>query len=157
MGKNEPFIKWAAVIAAVLVFALAAVRFDSCRGADGYGAALHLNWGFELPREGSCQEVFHADSSDGFHGDGLRCHIYACAGTRLGSMYGWLAEDRETIFHDSMSGAAEDWLEQLNVPAEWRPRCDDCLYWYQKQEDNSELLVFWDEGRETLCILESFL
>ncbi|MBE7004531.1 MAG: hypothetical protein E7425_09670 [Ruminococcaceae bacterium] len=149
--------KWVAVIAASLCLLAAAALFGAHRGDGGYGAVLRMNWGFQLPLRGSCDEAYQAYLGYGSHGDGLRYHVYACRNTHLSSMYGWLAEDRATVFHDSMRAAADDWLGQMDVAEQWRPRCEDCLFLYQTHADNSELLVFWNKDAETLYVLESFL
>lgn len=146
--------KWLPALV-VLGFTLAAV---SClRAGGGYGAVLKANWGFVLPRRGQCTEVYSADSGASPHGDGLRYHVYSCRDTHIESMYAWLPDEHATIYHDSFHAAADDWLGQLNVPAERRPVCSGCVYHYQSQDDHSELIVFWDEGRQMLYVLESFL
>lgn len=149
-------VKWAIILALCCAAAIAAAAAGRSFGS-GYGAILRANWGFDLPRRGACAEVYAADSGESFHGDGLRYHVYSCRDTHLESLYAWLPDEHATIYHDSFRAAAEDWLEQLGVPDEQRPAYADCYYWYQSQEDNSELIVFWDKGRETLYVLESFL
>ncbi|MBO5130213.1 MAG: hypothetical protein J6B95_07710 [Oscillospiraceae bacterium] len=45
-----------------------------------------------------------------------------------------------TVFGESYSEAAEEWLAGIDVEDEWHPDYEDCLYWYRSQEDNSQLL-----------------
>ena len=48
-------------------------------------------------------------------------------------------------------------ISALEVPAEYRPACSDCLFWYAFQEDNSEILLLWDKENRTLHLVEFFL
>ena len=61
-----------------------------------------------------------------------------------------------TVFGESYSEAAENWLAEICVEDEWHPDYENCLYWYRSQEDNSQLLIFWDREKNLLYILESF-
>lgn len=149
--------KWIFVLAAVLCLAGAAAAFSSYRDYGGYDLALKANWGFQLPRRGRCAELYQAYYGGGFHGDGFRYHVYECRNTHLSSMYAWLPDERATIFHDSFSEAAKDWLDRLDCPAQWLPDYDSCEYYYLSHKDNSELIVFWDKDAERLFVLESFL
>ena len=72
-------------------------------------------------------------------------------------MFAWASVDRETIYYDSLTQAAETWLDEIEVPAEYRPDYDNCSNWYRAKEDNSEILFFWDAERNLLYCLESFL
>ena len=75
-------------------------------------------------------------------------------GPEVGGDFGPYAQtERLDLYRE----AAEAWLDEIQVPAGDRPDYDGCLYWYRAQEDNSELLVFWDAEQNRLYFLESFL
>ena len=73
------------------------------------------------------------------------------------AMLAWSSQERATIFHSSLREAAEAWLEEIGVPQEERPEHENCLHWYDAQEDNSEIIMFWDAELDCLYVLESFL
>ena len=75
----------------------------------------------------------------------------------IDQMFAWGSVDRETLYYDSFTQAAEAWLDQIEVPSEYRPDYDNCSNWYRAKEDNSEILFFWDAKRNLLYCLESFL
>ena len=68
-----------------------------------------------------------------------------------------MSEEKATIFCSSFSEAATSWLKEIDVPAEYYPDYTKCLYWYQVQEDNSELIICWDKDTKSLYIIESFM
>ena len=72
-------------------------------------------------------------------------------------MFSWESAEQKTIFHDSFSEAADDWLDSIDVPTKERPDYEKCTYWYQKHDDNSEIIVFWDKAQKKIYIAESFL
>ena len=137
----------AILLAVLLIFA----------AKTGYSRVLEANWGISLPFRSLYTEIYENDAS-GFHGDGLRYHVYRYKyEDYIDLMFAWRSRENETIFHSSYSEAAETWLDELQVPAEERPDYAACAYWYKAQEDHSELIVFWDQERNRLYILESFL
>lgn len=123
-----------------------------------YSRVLRANWGFSLPFKALCFEVYEKDSGSSFHGDDIRYHVFSYKyEDSIDLMFAWIGREQETIFRSSYSEAAEQWLDDISVPEEYRPDYDNCWYWYHSQEDNSEIIVFWDEDVNCLYIVESFL
>ena len=138
--------RWGAwvLLAAVLLPALGLAR---CTAA-GYGDTVYRNWGVTLP--GGYQQVYAADTGASFHGDGLRYHVlHYPSGAALADLVDW----REA----GDTGGAVEVLDRLSVPASEWPDLSQCLLWYARQEDNSRIWLFWDEGAATVYIVEIFL
>lgn len=128
------------------------------RLVPGYASALRLNWGISLPILARPSLCYEADSGPSFLGDGIRYHVFSYRyEDPVSLMFAWGSVERETIYCDSYREAAEAWLDKIQVSAGDRPDYGGCLYWYRAQEDNSELLVFWDAEQNRLYFLESFL
>lgn len=123
-----------------------------------YSRVLNANWGISLPYKALCSEVYAKDSGASFHGDGIRYHVFSYKyEDYIDLMFAWSSNNNhKTLFHDSYSETAEEWLDELNVPDEWRPDYEKCYYWYKAQEDNSQLIIFWDNDANQLYIAEEF-
>ncbi len=123
-----------------------------------YARILKANWNFSLPSSSSYQEIYSQDSGASFLGDGIRYHIFSYKeASRIDEMVSWQTTEQSTRYYDSYSQAAEEWLNAIEVPLEERPNYGECSYWYQIQDDNSEMIVFWDKYQCRLSIVESFL
>jgi len=72
-------------------------------------------------------------------------------------MFDWNNAEEKTIFSFSYEDAVTEWLNSIDVPAEELPNYSECLYWYESQEDNSEIIVIWDSSKNRVYIAESFL
>ncbi|MBQ3257281.1 MAG: hypothetical protein IJA67_07700 [Oscillospiraceae bacterium] len=145
---------WILVIAILLIWKMGAVL----RLPPSYDDILQTNWGIALPRMAQLTEVYAADTGASFHGDGLRCHVYSYEyEEHVRMMAAWYPTEPETIFYPTVGAAAEAWLEELRVPKEWRPDYEKCCSWYASRSDNSELVLFWDNGAKLLYVIESIL
>lgn len=117
---------------------------------------IEANWGISLPREAVFSQMEASQTSPGFHGDGIRYHVFSYQQEEpVERMVGWADAQGRTRFHESYQQAAGEWLSQLSVASV--PPYDSCRYWYQCQEDGSELLFFWDVQGKKLYVVESFL
>jgi len=144
----------AAALAGILLLCAAA----GWLALSGYSRILEANWGFRLPIYARYREIYRKDSGPGFHGDGIRYHVFSYKYEDfIDTLFVWGSSDHSTRFHGSLSAAAEDWLDEIEVPEEWRPDYGRCHYRYRAQEDNSELIVFWDSEENRLYIVESFI
>ena len=145
---------WILVIAIILIWKMGAVL----RVPPSYGETMEANWGLALPWQAQLTEVYASDTGSSFHGDGIRCHVYAYEYEEyVRTMAAWYTMEPKTNFYPTAGDASEAWLEELNVPKEWRPDYDKCCSWYQSQSDNSELLIFWDNGAKLLYVIENML
>ena len=125
---------------------------------NDYSTTLNANWGFTLPSKSHYSEVYSKDSGASFHGDGIRYHIFSYKEViSISEMFDWSDTEEKTIFNSSYQDAVTEWLNSINVPAEELPNYSECLYWYESQDDNSEIIVLWDSSRNSIYIAESFL
>lgn len=123
-----------------------------------YSEVLRANWGFSLPGQARCAEVYEKDSGDSFHGDGIRYHVFSYRDRNpVDGMLAWSETEKKTIFDGSYQKAATKWLDKIGVPEEQRPDYAGCAFWYKAQEDNSEILVFRNQAENRLYIVESIL
>lgn len=148
--------KNAVLLAAVLLLAAAAVVTGILvlRRATDYDWVVRLNWGISLPRR--AELVYEADAGPSFHGDGIRYHVFSCTDPEpVEKMVCWGPEGFNR-YGESFTEAAESWLTEIEVPPEqWPGR--EAVFWYQRQDDGSELILFWEREKEKLSILEWFL
>ncbi len=123
-----------------------------------YSWAMDANWGISLPWKALCKEVYEQDSGASFHGDGIRYHVFSYRyEDYIDLMFAWSPVEKETIFHPSVSEAAEEWLDEIEVPTEKRPDYAACSSWHTSKRDNSEIIIFWDSEQNLLYVVEHFL
>ena len=92
------------------------------RVMSDYNRALNANWGFKVPWQSKYSESYKTDSGPSFHGDGLRYHVYSYKYEDfIDLMFAWAPVERETNYYDSYSEAVTEWLDDLEVPEEYRP------------------------------------
>ena len=123
-----------------------------------YNTTLEVNWEITIPSEAQYSEIYRKDSGSSFHGDGIRYHVFSYEDqSYISAMLDWESEEQETIFYANYSDAVNGLLDAIEVPSEYRPYCSDCLFWYESQADNSEIIILWDKGNSTIYVVESFL
>lgn len=123
-----------------------------------YASVFEANWGIQLPVKALCRQIFATDTGPSFHGDGTRYHVFSYRyEDYIDLMIAWRYKENATLFYDSYSETAEKLLSNLQVPEELYPDYDNCFYCYRTQEDNSELLIFWNPECNRLYVLEQFL
>lgn len=125
---------------------------------SSYTLAIRLNWGISVPFLARTAPYYEKDSGPSFLGDGIRYHVFSYQYEDfIDQMFAWASVDRKTIYYDSLTQAAETWLDEIEVPAEYRPDYDACSSWYGSKSDHSEIIFYWDAERNLLYCLESFL
>ena len=123
-----------------------------------YSSVLEANWGIELPIKARCKEVYEADTGPSFHGDGIRYHVFTYRyEDYIDLMFAWPPTKYPTNYYATTSEASEAWLDEIAVPAEERPDYSKCSSWHKSQEDNSEIIFFWDSEQNRLYIVENFI
>lgn len=133
------------------------LALTGCAGASDGSFALKENWGISLSEAGAYSLAYEADSGASFHGDGLRYHVYTYQDADgLDGLFSWSDAEQETLYASRWQDAAQGWLTELSVPERHWPDLTDCVYWYQSQPDQSELLMLWDHHTQ-LYVLESFI
>ena len=146
------------ILLTVLACLLLLAGFMGWRLLSSYMLPLRLNWGISIPFWARPVQCYEKDSGPSFLGDGIRYHVFSYQYEDfIDQMFAWGSVDRETIYYDSFTQAAEAWLDEIEVPAEYRPDYDTCSNWYRAKSDNSEILFFWDAQRNLLYCLESIL
>ena len=145
-----------AVLAAVLLPALLLLGLLSpslIGDAGGYAWTVNANWELDLPMEEAC--LYKADSGASFHGDGLRYHVLEYADTA--GLETALETQTETIV--PFPAGAEAILEELSVPADWRPDPAACRGFTAPHptDDRNELYLLLAADGARLYVLESFL
>ena len=116
------------------------------------------NWGFSLPKTSECKEIYEKDTGSSFHGDGNRYHVYSYEVEEgIAEMVDWSKTEENTKYFSSYREAVEDWLTQIDVEREAYPVYGNVSYYYQRQEDNSELIIIWNSEEEKIYVLESFM
>ena len=143
------------VIFIIIVFSLLGIIVYS--NLTNYSNILKLNWNIELPKN-SIKEIYSANSDPSFHGDGIRYHIFSYKNEdKIKGLFSWSDEEKETIYYSSYSESVNNWLNKIKVSKENYPNYSNCKYWYNKQNDNSEIIILWDSKENKLYIVESFL
>ena len=143
------------VIFIIVVFSLLGIIIYN--NLSNYSNVLKANWNVELPKN-SIKEIYSANSDSSFHGDGIRYHIFSYKNeNKIEELFNWSIEEKETIFYSSYSESVNNWLNKIKVPEENYPNYSNCKYWYEKQDDNSEIIILWDSKENKLYIVESFL
>ena len=147
------------VISIITIFVICAIAFGILRHLNSsYSMVLKMNWGFQMPVKSNCVEIYENDTGDSFHGDGKRYHVFSCKSEDdVKAMFTWSSKENKTLYHSCYCEAVNGWLDEINVPDEQYPIFSQCLWWYDKQEDNSEIIVMWDSQEKKVYIAESFM
>ena len=139
----------------IIIFSLLGIIIYN--NLSNYSNVLKTNWNIELPKN-SIKEIYSANSDASFHGDGIRYHIFSYKNeNKIEELFNWSIEEKETIFYSSYSESVNNWLNEIKVSKENYPNYSNCKYWYNKQDDNSEIIILWDSIKDRLYIVESFL
>lgn len=146
------------IILVGVVIVLSIVFLGLWNMSSDYSKTLQANWDFKIPNEAKYSQSYTKDSGSSFNGDGIRYHIFNYENEEyIENLFAWMSEEKDTIFSSSFTEATTSWLKEIEVPVEYYPNYTNCVYWYQTQEDNSELIICWDKGIKCLYIIESFL
>lgn len=122
-----------------------------------YANVLKANWNIELPKN-LIEEIYSADEGASFHGDGIRYHIFSYKNEdKIEELFDWSIEEKETKDYSTYSETIDNWLNEIKVSKENYPNYSNCKYWYNKKDDNSEIIILWDSKENRLYIVESFL
>ncbi len=122
-----------------------------------YAAAIEANWGISLPWQAKMQEVYQKDTGPSFQGDGLRYHVFSYKHEDfIDLMFAWTSNEHETKYYETVSKAAEAWLDEIDVPEEERPDYKRCYSWNRIKEGSDEIIFFWDNEQNRIYVLESF-
>ena len=151
---NKKIIVFISVFTIILFSLLGIIIYNNL---SNYSNVLKINWNIELPKN-TIKEIYSANSDSSFHGDGIRYHIFSYKNeNKIEELFNWSIEEKETIFYSSYSESVNNWLNNIKVSKENYPNYSNCKYWYDKQDDNSEIIILWDSKENKLYIVESLL
>lgn len=144
----------------IAIFVLMLIMLFNIRQniSTNYSDVLEKNWGISLPSKANYKEIYEKNSGISFLGDGIRYHVFSYENEEyIDLMFEWNDNERRTIYNSSYIEASNHWLNEIDVSIEYYPNYDDCLYWYKSKEDNSEIIIFWNNKKKELYIVESFM
>ncbi len=143
------------VIFIIIVFSLLGIIIYN--NISNYSNVLKANWNIKLPKN-LVEEVYSANSDSSFHGDGIRYHIFSYKNEdKIEKLFNWSIKEKETIYYSSYSESINNLLSKIKVSKKNYPNYSNCKYWYNKQNDNSEIIILWDSEENRLYVVESFL
>lgn len=170
MKNNQSSIYFFKIKRSVLVFSIVLIL---CIGSilnfiPAYTILLNANWEFGLPIKSMCMNVYSADTGISSHGDGTRYHVFSYKNDSViedmlpwsyteSTTLSWIQKDGEEKQYYSYSECVCAWLANLNVPEKFLPEFEDVAYWYSNRQDNSEIIVIWDNAINKLYIIEHFI
>ena len=145
------------VIIVIIILCLI-VGYIFNKNINNYANIIKLNWNIELPEDAEIREILIKKENTSSHGDGIRFHIFAYENEdKIEKMLNWSIEEKETLFYSSYRETINEWLNQINISNKYIPNYSNCQYWYNRQGDNSEIIVAWDKTEKKLYFVESFL
>lgn len=145
-------------IVLVIIIVVSAIMFFMWKHLTNYNTTLEVNWEISIPSKASYSEIYSKDSGPSFHGDGIRYHIFSYKDhSYVKEMLEWKSDEKDTIYYDNYSNTVNVWLDTIDVPSEYRPDYSECMFWYDSQDDNSEIIILWDKENSYLYVVESFL
>lgn len=162
MKKKTKIIIGTAAVLLVLFVLSGAPRFLSLiLSTSTYTNVIEMNWGIDLPEAGA--KELYSFSEPSFHGDGIRYHVIDYpAGNESKRVLNSMSQI-EKVFSDADAptqgqiAAVEEFLKGIDIPADVIPDWSKCQLIYMKQNDNSELYLFYWSGTGTIYVVESFL
>ncbi len=123
-----------------------------------YAFVIKSNWGISLPIKAVLTETYEKDSGASFHGDGVRYHVFSYKyEDYIDLMFAWTPNEHKTNNYPTTHQAAEVWLDEIEVDSDKRPNYTNCISWNKSQNDNSEIIFFWDSDLNKLYIVEKFI
>ena len=123
-----------------------------------YSFIIKSNWDIDLPIKAVLTETYEQDSGTSFHGDGVRYHIFSYKyEDYIDLMFAWSSNGHQTTNYPTTREASEAWLDEINVPTDNRPNYSNCSSWSKSENDNSEIIFFWDSDLNKLYIIEKFI
>lgn len=128
---------------------------SGCLRPISYAETLKANWNFMIPSGYTI--LYETDTGASFHGDGVRYDVLEYGDdSALEDLVDWRQEQLPTQYADSETQAAEECMEQLDIPPEWEIPDGDCRY-YCITKDFSEMLLFWHTPDRRLYIVQNIL
>ena len=129
--KGETAMKKAIKICVcILLVAAGVIGIYACYENKGCESTIAYNWNLQEFKEAGLKEVYHRDSGESFHGDGVRYHVFEYDDNEYtDGMFDWKpAKD------GASAKTAEGWLDETGVPAGQRPEYGSCTFWRERKD-----------------------
>lgn len=78
-------------------------------------------------------------------------------GSTIEGVLAFSPKDGDNYKQGTYSQVAELWLDEIEVPSEWRPDYAACSYYYVVGKEPNEALFMWNSDEKKLHIVESFM
>ena len=150
------------IITWIILIALVLLGFFAYKQMNDYTNIIKLNRWINIPKEAEYQEIYEKHTWPSSHWDGIRYHAYSYKNEEIiDSITNWKENSWKTIFFNSNT-YTKTVIARLNVismtPDDiFLSDFDNLEYRYEKQEDNSEIIIIKDKNNKKLHIFESFL
>ena len=154
MGKKK------IIIISVIVFAILCfiIGYYICAKITDYSPVIKANWNIDFAAYTDTTEIYSIDNVKSILGDGYRYYIFQYENEDgVSEMFDWSNEEGKTRYCPTYTKTVNEWLKQINVPEEYYPDYSSCKYWYNKKEDNSEIIILWNDTKDKLYVVELFM
>ena len=146
------------IIGIVIVLVCFIVGYYMCAQMTDYSDVIKSNWNIDIAAYTDTTEIYSIDNVLSILGDGYRYHIFQYENEDgVSEMFGWSDDEEKTRYYPTYRRSVNEWLRQIGVPEEYYPDYSSCKYWYNKKEDNSEIIILWDDTEDKLYVVESFM
>ena len=159
--KTKIIIGTAVVLLALFVLSGAPHFLSMMFSTSTYTKVIETNWGIDLPEDGA-KEVY-SFSEPSFHGDGIRYHVIDYpAGNESKKIQNAMFQigklnSEFSLPTEGQLSAVEELLKGIDIPADMVPEWSERRLLYRRQDDGSELYLFYNSGAGTFYVIESFL
>lgn len=149
------------VILIMIVSCIFLIWLWYCLNMNSYTKIININWGIDLPSYWAKEIYSYSEPS--FHGDGIRYHIIDYPIWNDSKKMQNASFSLEKIFYkaslptDNQISYVNEILDKIVLKENMVPDFKRCFVKYLKQDDNSELFLFYSHETWTLYIVESFL
>ena len=146
------------IIGIIIVLVFFIVGYFICAQMTDYSDVIKSNWNIDIAANTNITEIYSADTGSTFLGDGFRYHIFQYENEdSVSEMFDWSSEEEKTRYYPTYKRSVNEWLSKINVSKEYYPNYSLCKYWYNKKNDNSEIIILWDDVEDKLYVVESFM
>ena len=146
------------IIGIVIVLVCFIVGYYMCAQMTDYSDVIKSNWNIDIAAYTDTTEIYSIDNVKSILGDGYRYHIFQYENEDgVSEMFDWSNEEGKTRYYPTYTKTVNEWLKQINVPEVYYPDYSSCKYWYNKKEDNSEIIIVWNDTKDKLYVVELFM
>lgn len=140
------------ILILILILFITGCSDNSYNCNDGIASS----WQIAMPS--NTKEIYHLNSRLAFNGDGIYYHVYTYENDE--DIANWLTfsnKQDSTYFHDNYKEAIDSWLSEIHKinkePIEYK----NSAYYYNCQDDYSEIIIVLNKDNKKIYIIESFM